>query len=140
MIVNKQITVGTINEDRLTFNTIRRLSTTSLVDFTSPAISTLFTVPANRIAIILGLMIELVAVSGVTVDSQVSLGLNGSADDIFSLETVTNLRVNDDIWTNWLILSKSEAAIAGKTIKLNIQTGATSTVLLADVHLIGFLI
>jgi len=140
LIVNKQIVEATINVDRLAFNTVRSLSLSRFVDFTTTGISTVYTVPTGSTAIVLGLIIELRSVSTPGTDPQISLGLNAQADDILAIETVVDLQSPLDAWTNWLILSKSQAAIAGQDVKLNIQVAASATTLFADVHVIGFLI
>jgi len=139
LIVNKQITTSSINVDRLAFNTIRVLSTTS-VDLTATGITTLFTTPIINTAIALGIILEPTTATSVTVDSQISLGINETADDIFPLEITVDLRTTSDLWSNWLILSNSRAASSSQLIKINVQTGATASALTADVHLVGFLI
>jgi hypothetical protein len=131
-----QIDANTLGLDRLTFDTVRILSTTS-VDLTDVDITTIYTVPANTIVVPLGILIEATIATDVTDDAEISLGLNGTAD-IFALETMVNFRASTNIWTNWLVLSNSRAAIDYQFIKLNVQTGAAATALIADVHLIGF--
>jgi hypothetical protein len=139
LLRGEQINSETIGVDRLSFNTVRILSTTS-VDLTDAEITNLLTVPPNEITVPLGLLIEATTATNVTIDPQVSLGINGAADDIFALEIMVDFITVGDIWTNWLVLSNSRAAIDYQFIKLNVQTAATATALLAKVHLIGFLI
>jgi len=132
-----QFADGTIEEDRFQNALGHTISTTSNVDLTSTGQTLLYTVPANQKIIVTGAI--LVATSGTaTGDADAQVGSNSTANNIFANATLVQFRDAQDVWAFWSqdIIS---AVTREQTINLEITTPATGT-LVADIHLIGFIL
>lgn len=139
LIRSPQIVQNTLDAELLVNAPIQILRSLFSVDMTTSQVSSFLVVPTGKIAIILGVLLEATAANTVTVVPQISLGIATGETDIFSTEALVAFDTQGDTWSNWLVFSSSRAGIAGEEIKINI-TGATATSLIADIHLVGFLV
>jgi hypothetical protein len=139
LIRGPQFRRATIGDDRFVNRLTSVLVTTTAIDLTSSGTTTtLYTVPAGKIAFINGIIFRAVQESAVT-DASVSVGINPSADNLFDEQQLVNFRVVHDVWSLWSDKSTTLIAQAGEQIDVNIVTPATGS-LLADAYLIGFLL
>jgi hypothetical protein len=132
-----QVAFRTIASDRLTNPPVDVLRFQSSFDLTQTRVFDLYTIPANKNGIVLGIFFEAVSASNVTVVPTVSVGISSGETDIFPAESMLNFTTLGDVWSNWLVLTKAQGAVATEIIKLNV-VGATADRLLADIHLVGF--
>lgn len=136
---SNQITQNTLFNELLVNTPVQVLSSRNSVDMTITQISSLFLVPTGKTVIILGVLIEAATANSVTVVPTISLGIAGGENDIFPAESLVDFDTVGDTWSNWLVFSNARAGTAGQEIKMNI-TGGTATFLVANIHLMGFLI
>lgn len=139
LIRSPQIAQNTLDAELLVNAPVQVLSSLSNVNMTTTQVSSLFLVPTGKIVIILGILFEATTANTVTVVPTMSLGIATGENDIFATESLVSFDTVGDTWSNWLVFSSSRAGIAGEEIKMNIA-GATATSLVADIHLIGFLV
>jgi hypothetical protein len=141
LIRNKQIIPDTVALDKLSNIPIVSLASFNSVDLTLARLPIpLYTVPSGKTAVILGIGLEATQATNVTVVPQISVGIAAGETDIFDVEALVDFDETQDMWLNWLVLSKGRAATSGQVVKLNLQTPATATTLTAGIHLMGFLV
>jgi hypothetical protein len=137
LIRNKQITERDIATDRLVDIPVQILATRYGVDMTTSNVFSIYPVPADKITIILGILVEATVANTVTTAPSLSVGITSGETDIFDTEALVDLNAVGETWSNWLVFSHSRAATPGEDIKVNLM-GATAATLTADIHLIGF--
>jgi hypothetical protein len=114
------------------------LSTTTGIDLTSVATTSLFT-PSGHSAVVTGIIVRITAVNTFVTAGSISIGQNGSVNDIIPITALTGLN------TTALFFPLTPAVVAaltisGNTISLKVTTGATATTLTGAVDLLGYLI
>lgn len=114
------------------------LSTVTAISLTATATTSLYT-PSGHSAIITGIMIRPTTVTAFTIAGAISIGQNGSVNDIIPITTLTGLNTTA-LFFPLTPLIASAITISGNTISLKVTTGATATTLTASVDLIGYLI
>jgi hypothetical protein len=136
-ISNYQIAYRALAPDRLVNIPIAALRSQTSFDLAQTRVFNLYTIPAGKNGMVLGIFFEAIAADSVTVAPAISVGIASGEADILPSESMLNFDTVGDVWSNWLVLTKARGASATEVIKLNV-VGATATKLLADVHLIGF--
>lgn len=97
---------------------------------------TLFTQGGNTDFVPLSIVIRVKSASNVTAPAEISIGTNGDADNILPVTVMTELdsageaHVISDIMTTAVVTN-------GTACKIKITTGATATILDADVMILG---
>jgi hypothetical protein len=132
-----QTSFRSIDAERLVFPAIDVLSSVSNFDLTRTRIYELYTAPINKLGFVLGIYVQAVVATNVTVVPQISVGIASGEDDIFPVENLATFNAVGDTWSNWLVMSKARASKQNQSVKINI-TGATADKLLAHVYLLGF--
>lgn len=138
LIRGAQFKINTIGDDRFVSRLTSVLSIT-FIDLTFTGITTIFTVPSGKTALIHGVVLHS-TIGNAATDATSSLGINPSTTNLFALQELVNLRNTNDVWSFWSDKSTTLIAQAGEQIDLNITIAATGGVLGASVYLIGFLI
>jgi hypothetical protein len=139
LLRGKQILQGNIADDRLVNIPIKVLGSRIGVNLTTDATVSMFVVPSDKKAVVLGILVEATNANTVTVVPQISIGIASGEDDIFSIEPMVDLNATGDTWSNWQLFSQSVIGNASQEIKYSL-TGGTATTLIGNLHLMGFLI
>jgi len=136
-IRNEQIQLATLTGDRFTDTPIEMVASIYGLDLAQSGVTNIYTVPTGVFAVVVGVIIEAIEASAVTVVPSVSIGIVAGETDIFDTEALQDFDTLGDTWSNWLSFSTGRAAAESEVIKINV-TAATATQLLGNVHLIGF--
>jgi hypothetical protein len=132
-----QLAYRTLAPDRLINTPVDVLGSITNFDLTQTGVFNLYTTPSYKLGFTLGIFCQATAADTVTVVPQISVGIASGETDIFAQESLINFDTVGDVWSNWLVFSKSRNSLATEVIKINV-TGATATTLLANIYLIGF--
>jgi hypothetical protein len=123
--------------DRFAKSLFSVISVTESIDLTATGLTTLYTVPSGKTALISGVVLRVTGSSSATVPAQASIE---GASTIFAVETLADVLNVHDTWTFWHDKSTTVQAIAADVISLDVDTAATATTLDATAFLIGLLI
>jgi len=137
-IRTEQIQLLNLDPDNLS-NATGALINTANVDLRALGVVTIYTVPAGKKAIILGIILHAMSADTVTVAPQISVGVNPSSSNIFATEKLFNFNSVGDMYTLWNNTTQYTIANAGETLDLNVSTIATATALTATIRIIGIL-
>jgi hypothetical protein len=120
-------------------NAITNIVTVTEIDAKIATTTNLFTVPADKVAIITGAVIRCREEDTITVVPTLGIGIAAGEDDIISSTPMTGL----DTVTEFYRFSVEGVAVRGTAddvIKLGIDVGATATSMTIDVALFGYLV
>jgi len=131
---------NTVALDRFSSSLTSVLNVFEDLDLMTTGTTTIYTVPAGKSASILGCLLRVKSSRAVTADSDVSVGINPSTINLFSVETLTEVRGVSDVWSFWKDKSVGLLAAGGQLIDLNVSVAATAAALTCDVFIIGLLI
>ena len=134
-----QIAEGALTEDRLVKRTAYALETTASIDLTTTGTTTIYTAPADKTALIFGVILQVTTANTVTIVPNASVGLNPSADNVFAKETLTTLDAVDELYHFWANVHKAVAVSNGGILDLEVE-GATATALVATARVIGIVL
>jgi hypothetical protein len=137
LLRSPQVAYRTLTTDRLIDVPVDVLASLKNFDLTQTRVSTIYEAPAAQFGFVLGIFVKITAVDTLTVVPQISVGITSGENDIFANEPLTGISAVDDVWSNWLVLSKARVSLNSEQVKLNI-TGATANKLLANIYLLGF--
>jgi hypothetical protein len=135
-----QIAEGTLAEDRLVKTTAYALETTTDIDLTSTGVTTVYTAPSDKTALIFGVILQVTAADTVTGAPGVSVGLNPSTDNVFAVETLTALDAVGELYHYWANIHKAVAISNGGVLDLDVDAAATATTLTATARVIGIVL
>jgi hypothetical protein len=114
------------------------LKTTSNISLTSAATTALYT-PSGNSAVVTGIIVRITAVTAFVTAASISIGQNGSVNDIIPITALTGLN-STALFFPLTPTIVSALTISGNTISLKVTTGATATTLTASVDLLGYLV
>jgi hypothetical protein len=140
LIRGPQFRDATIDQDRFVVGNIANvLSTASSVDLTAMGTSVIYTVPADSLVLIQGVILRATA-GTVSTDATVSLGVNPSTTDLFDPTLLLEFRSVNDTFSLWSDKSTTVIGQAGETIDLDVTIAATGGLLTVDAYLVGMLL
>jgi len=119
-----------------TLHQVGRLALVSGVDGKAVAVTSLYTVPAGKTAIIFDVVLVPTTATAITAPPTAGVGIAAGEDDIFASQILTGLLAVGNAW-RFPSGGKFQIATAGQIVKLGIDTGATGTTLTLDAHVIG---
>jgi uncharacterized membrane protein (DUF441 family) len=134
-----QIQQTELAEDRLANVTSRVISTIPSIDLTATGITTLYTAPASKTALIFGVILQATAADTITVAPQVSAGLNPSTDNIFAVESLVGLTTVGGTFVYWANLNKAVTVSNGGVLDLNVSVASTATALMVTARVIAII-
>jgi len=134
-----QLDFTDINEDRLAKETTHALGAVTGIDLTTTGVTTVFTAPSGKIALIFGVLLEATDADTVTVVPQISLGLNPSTTNIFPTETLINFDTTGDLYLYWANVHKAVTVVDGGILDLDVVMAATATTLDVTARILGIL-
>jgi len=135
-----QIKINDLNEDRLVKVTSYVLDTVINIDLTSTGITTLFTAPSDKKALVLGVILQATSADTVTVAPQVSVGLNPSTNNVFATEPLVSFDTAGSVYHFWNYINKATVVPASGVLDLNVSVAATATSLIASARVVGILV
>ena len=136
----QQFRYNTIDLDRFASPLGAVLDVYQDLDLTTATTTSIYTVPTGTSVIITGCLIRIKSADTVSVDADVSLGINPSTTNLFATETLVGVQAVHDFWSFWKQSSVGVLANAGEQVDLDVVTAATATTLTADVYIIGLLL
>lgn len=134
---SSQIAFRTLTADRLILPPVNILNTITNYDLTQTRTFDLYTAPLSKIGIVIGIFVQAVIATNVTVAPQISLGVASGENDIFPVEPLTGFDTTGNVWSNWLVMSKARLVNPAQIAVLSV-TAATADKLLANIRLVGF--
>lgn len=116
------------------------LATISAINGKTVAATDLYTVPADKIAVITGVILRPTTATAITVEAEGSVGTNATDyDNIRAASAFTGLTAASTVYAQQFAGAIATAA-AAEVVKLNITVGATGTTLTLQATLLGYLI
>lgn len=109
------------------------------IDAKTVAVTTLYTVPTGKTAVITGALVQSGAVVAITVGPTLGLGIAAGEDDLFASTALTGLTSNAKTWF-FGAPGLQAAAPAGSVIKVGVDTASTGTSQTVAVALLGFVL
>jgi hypothetical protein len=138
-IRNNQVQPLGVNTDRLEDSTGAQVGISN-VSLISTGLTTIYTVPAGKKLLLLGIVLHAMSANTVTAAPQISVGVNPSTTNIFAAETLFSFDAIGDMYTLWPNANKFIVANSNDVIDLNVNTAATAAVLTATIRIIGILL
>ncbi|MCC6752059.1 MAG: hypothetical protein IT371_30685 [Deltaproteobacteria bacterium] len=109
------------------------------VDLKTAAVTTLYTVPTGLVALWQRILVKPSAAVAVATAPTVSVGINGTYDDVVFPIALTGLTSTSLYWALPLV-AQARVGVAADLLRLEVDTPATGTSLIATVYLYGTLV
>ena len=117
---------------------MQRLATITGISATATGSTLLYTVPAGKTLVVIGVIPTVTAQTSATVGATAQVETSPAAADIFPSDLMTGLLAVNDDWTFWAG-AKGIVVPAAGTVSFNITVAATATSQTLSVDLIGYL-
>lgn len=118
---------------------VSRLASVAGISGTATGVTSLYTVPAGRTAIITSANVRCTAATAITVGPTLGIGVAAGEDDIYVSTSLTALIVVGQLY-GFSTVGMSVSAVAGSVIKAGIDTAASGTSQTLTIDLVGYLV
>lgn len=118
---------------------VNRLASVAGISGTTTGITSLYTVPTGRTAIITSANVRCTAATAITVGPTLGMGVAAGEDDIYAATSLASLTAVGQLY-GFTTTGMSVSAAAGSVIKVGIDTAATGTSQTLTIDLVGYLV
>ena len=118
-------------------------TSTASIDLKAVAATTLWTVPGGINAVITGLMLRITAITAITVDPEIGVGIAAGEDDIMYRSPLIGIQSGaaDMQFNCAMFFGGLQAQVSpADVVKLGVDVGATGTTLTVTADLLGYVI
>lgn len=119
--------------------TVSRLASVASISGTTTGVTSLYTVPAGRTAIITSANVRCTAANTVSAGPMLGIGVAAGEDDIYAATSLAALITVGQLY-GFTTSGISVSAAAGSVIKVGIDTAATGTSQTLTIDLVGYLV